>query len=467
MLQSHKSGCGSSANLPSRMAALRFFVSLLLLVLSSYGGEGTDVEWFISPNGSADIATCGRSASEPCSSLQLILDQSPLFPGNQTALCYLSTGAADARDSTTLHFMGGRNFVPPVCLMNWVNLKVEGLNGTTITSGRFGAVRGIFEFINCTNVTIEGLHFEISAIARATLFFEACRDVSIAKSSFPVTTQSSIGVQILQCAGDILLSENRFYGDPAQASEMRRLNPLALDITHGCSKCTMPFSDNPYDFTDRRFSLEITDCIIEDVLDGSPPVDSYKAAHTSSVGMRLRFGDGSTGNRAAVTSSTFRRITNSRANGVLVTLSGDASSNEVVFEGCSFYQNRVRYGGGMAAYFYSGPSNNTLRVLDSYFFNNTADFEGGGFFAALLTSGADNEIVVSNSTFSHNSALFGSAVFLLNNPSWFWNRGAFNPAPFPLVGAELRDCRFEGNKARLTEGIVNALRIELNISGVR
>lgn len=440
---------------------------LLLLAATSLfpGSLATDVEWYISPNGSADVATCGHSPDIPCNSLQTVLTQSRQF--NETAPCYLSSGATDGRDSTTIYFMGEENLVPPVCLMNWVNVRVVGLgNRTTIVSRPFGAQRGIFEFISSANVSIENLSFATSAIGRAILFFQACRDIRVVDSLFLINATSSQGVQLLQCAGDISLSGNLFYGDPSKDSS--RLHPLGLDVTHGCSDCTLPFTEIPYNFSTLSFSLEITRCVFQDISNEGPPRDSYGSSRTGAVAMRLQFREESVGNRIAVVDTTFKRISNSESNGVLVNYEGRTENHTVLFEDCTFQENRVRYGGGVAAYFYSNPSNNLLEIRGCTFMDNTADFEGGGVFAVYLSSGMDNSVVISNSSFIRNTAQSGSGIFLLNNPSWFMQRGAFDPISFTLVGAELRDCVFQSNVASsLSQGVVGVLRIKLNISGVR
>ena len=355
--------------------------------------------------------------------------------------------------------------MPPVCLVNWVSLRVVGLNNATITSGRFGAVRGIFEFINCRNVSIENLAFVTSGLGRATLFFEACRDVSVSRNLFSVNEMSSLGVQILHTAGDVRLSENTFYGDSSASPYRRHL--LGVDVTHGCRNCTMPFSDDPYDFSTLSFSLVIAECIFQDLASEDTPQDSYSQSRNSATGLRLRMQDYSADNSVSVTGSRFQRIANSAASGVLVTFSGRTEGTRVMFENCTFQDNRVRYGGGVAAYFYRNPARNTLEFRGCSFVDNTADFEGGGVFAVFLSSGDENTVLVSDSSFVRNHAQVGSGLFFLNNPAWFQQRGAFDPSPSALVQAELRDCVFEGNNASLLEGVVDVLRVQLTISGSR
>ena len=445
--------------------------SLYLALLASslaYPCLATDLEWYISPNGSAD-ASCGVSADAPCSSLEPILERSMQF-SNDTLTCYLSSGATDGRDSTTLYFMG-ENHVPPVCLMNWTNVRVVGLGGgAVITSRQFGAERGVFEFISCFNISIENLDFKTSALGRAVLFFEASRDIAVAESSISITADTSIGVQIVNCAGEIVLSGDLFYGNISRRTDMIRV--LGLDVTHGCNNCTIPFTDEPYDFPSHTFSLAMTQCTFQDLSVTSDPEDSYASSRRSASGARIQFKDRSSHNRVTITDSTFQRIFNSESNGVLINFDGnevkDVANNSVIFSNCTFQQNWVRYGGGVSAYFYVRPYSNSLQIENCRFLNNTADSEGGGVFVVLLSSGENNVISISNSTFFQNSAVIGSGVYLLSNPSWFWQRGSFDiDQTLSLVGVEIQDCTFRDNVASVSKGVVDALRIQLTISGVR
>ena len=454
------------------MAAFLLVASLLAVLSPS---QAIDVIWYISPGGSPDIATCGRSEDSPCDNLQTVLSLLQTNLRNETTTCYLPSDATP-RDSTTLYFMGAGNTVPPVCLEGWLNLRVVGLGSDAgVIRGESdrsasGGGRGIFEFANCTNITIDHLGFSTTAIGRAVLYFEASRDIRVESCTFPVTARSSQGVKMLQCAGNISLYNDTFYGDPTQDST--NLHPLGLDMTHGCTECTSTSIKEPqFDYSSLSFSLSITSCVFQDLANEGPPEDSYKSARTSAVGLRLQLAEMSTNNHIIVTDSTFQRITNTESNGVLVSFNGRAENNQVLFDGCQFRHNRVRYGGGMSSYFYQGPAGNSFRIQNCEFFNNTADFEGGGVFGAFLSSGS-NTVSVSNSTFVGNSAQAGCGVFLLNNPEWLWQRGAFDTGLFRNpVEVELKDCNFERNVASfrggLLNGVVTVLRIQINIRGVR
>ena len=455
-------GAGRVNNLITALS--KMFISLLVLVLQSSFMLSTDVEWYISAKGSADVATCGKTAAEPCNSLAEILARSPSFD-NGSSICYLSDGAVDGRDSTTVYFVGEVK-VTSVCLMNWTNLRIVGLgDNITITSGLFGGNRGIFECIQCTNVSIENLNFATSAINKATLFFQASMDIRVIECSFYLASQSTLGVQLLHCAGNIALTNNTFYGSGNEVADS--LSPLGLDIDHGCIDCSIPFNGESYNFSTLSFTLMITDCTFKDLKNRSPPEDRYNVARGSAAAMRLRFGANSMDNQIFVLGSSYSNIVNSKANSIVLNYEGKSANNTVHFIGCTFRRNRVRYGGGISAYFYNGPVDSRLIVEDSEFVDNVADFEGGGVFVTFLSSGSSNTLQIYNSSFARNSATYGSGLFLLNNPTWFSQRIFFDPVSRSLVTAELVGCMFRNNTASKDEGVINTLRIQLNIYGIR
>ena len=461
---------------------------LLALVLFLPTLHALDVEWYISANGSDEV-TCGRSAANPCRSLESILSNSTSF-SNASMTCYLSAGAVDSRDSTVLYFLGEINTVPPICLRNWTNIRIVGLhnNSTLLTDRTFGGCRGIFEFELCTNVTIENINFGFSEKGRATLFFEANLDIRVSGCTFQVTAQDAKGLWLHQCAGDITLSNNVFYGNELQLSEpqtSRRALEVALEVLHGfvdegfvdesdcttLSYCVMPFDVEPYEFSNLSFTLNMAGCIFRDLTGLQAPEDDYSSARCGAVAMRLQFGSYSINNQVFVRNTSFSNIINTEANGIAVNYLGRAlsnmasSNNTVLFSNCSFRKNKVRYGGGLSAYFISGPVYSTLMVEDCEFTDNRADFEGGAIFAVFLSSGSTNTLGATNSMFRRNSAVAGGGVFILNNAQWFSTRGVFDLFSRSVV--VLTDCVFEGNKANASNGIIEVLRVQLNVNGIR
>ena len=260
-------------------------------------------------------------------------------------------------------------------------------------------------------------------------------------------------------------------------------SPLALEVLHGCvdeSDCTrlrycvMPFDVEPYEFANLSFTLNMAGCIFRDLTGLQAPKDDYSSARCGAVAMRLQFGSYSINNQVFVRNTSFSNIINTEANGIAVNYLGQAlsnmasSNNTVLFSNCSFRKNKVRYGGGLSAYFISGPVYSTLMVEDCEFTDNRADLEGGAIFAVFLSSGSTNTLGATNSMFHRNSAVAGGGVFILNNAQWFSTRGVFDLfSRSVVVQTSLTDCMFEGNKANASNGIIEVLRVQLNVNGIR
>ena len=445
--------------------------------------QALDYEWYVSANGSDDVTTCGRTPVNPCRSFTDILSNSPSF-SNASVRCYMTGGAVDGRDSTTVYFIGETNVVPAICMRNWTNLRIVGLHerSTVHVENSGGGCTGYFEFIQCANVSIENINFAFSGIGRTTLLFEASQDVQVTGCSFPVTAVASGGVWLKQCSGDIILHNNTFHGDSEQFTR-RETSPRALDVLHGCvdygdcddlSSCVLPFDMDPLSFADLSFTLTISQCEFRDLANLNEPEDDYSSASKGFVAMRVQFGSYSANNRLYVRDSVFRNIVNKQSNGVVVNFLGQPLSDEgsfnntALFSGCTFRDNIVRYGGGFSTYFITGPTHSSVTVEDCEFIDNVADYEGGGIFSAFLSSGSTNSITAVNCVFRRNFAQAGGAIFIINNAHWFTARGIYDLlSRSVVVRASLTDCSFEGNIADASMGVVDVLRVHLDIYGVR
>ena len=446
----------------------------LVLFAVIRGVTPTDVVWYISTNGSSNIATCGHSIDTPCNSLQLILDQSPLFDNSSTK-CHLSTGDDDGRSSTTVYFLEGVHFVPPVCLMNWTNLRIVGLGNVTITSqDSIAAPRAFFEFRQCSNVSIEDIaNFDTSFIAKSTLYFDTTSDIRISRCVFPVVRKQSTGVTIQRTKGTVDIIDSLFVGNAEPATT----ESYGLSIEHGCGGdgrnddvCLINFADphapvdplEPFHLTIRNTNF--TDFTVEN----AAPNDRYSSTMSDTIGMRIRFLRGSVNNTVLIENVQSSRNVNPAGSHMLVNFNRDSSGSTVRFVNCKFEENKVRYGGGIAAYFSSGTKDNSLVIEDSKFVNNVADFEGGGVFVAYLESTESNIVWIARNKFERNQAYSGAGVFMFNSPSFSDQTGLFDPVPLPLVTANISNCTFMHNKAtQLKEGVINLLRMLFRISGVR
>lgn len=422
---------------------------------------GQDVVWYISANASAssDIATCGRSLADPCNSLQLVLDQSPLFD-NTTGQCRTSNGDGDGRTSTTLYLLEGTHVVPPVCLRGWDNLHIVGV-GESVVRSRLGAARGFFEFVGCTGVSLSNLQFDTGFVGKSTLFFDGSRDISIQQCTFSLQVPNSRGVDMTGCVGEISFSLCVFTGDTALATQEDN-HVIALSVTHGCEgnsgNCAPPLDS---------FQLSVQASTFINVSSGGFPDDNYSRVRGSGTALRVRFLNGSVNNIVVLDGIQVLGAINPSASAALVNFDSGSSNNRAMFMNSLFRNNRVRYGGGVAGYYFSGPTDSLLEVTNCTFESNEASFEGGGVFAAFISSDHSNSLHVSRSAFTRNKAQVGAGVFVLNSPFWFTPRGLFHPISPPLVTTNLTDCTFIGNQALLSEGVVSVLRVELHVDGTK
>ena len=425
-----------------------------------------DVTWYISPNGTPDPG-CGRTRESPCDSLNTVLNLSHLFNVTSSlagAPCFYSPGNDDGRRSTTVFFDGGENFVPPTCLRNWTNLAIIGLGDVTITSS-LGAPRAFFEFASCNNVTITNLHFVATFPGKGTLYFEMSRQISVTDCSIPLTQHPSMGIEIVLGGGDVQIASNLFYGNSSLVAEGG--STVALKVTQGRQMSGCSFQDECNNNAFEAINLTVINCTFRDIASGGEPSDSYGSTHTDAIALSVRFFSGASNNRMVVGDSVFTGIVYTKASSVLVNYDSASVNNYARFVNCSFSKNRVRYGGGIAAYFYGKPQNGLLEIENCTFTNNEASFEGGGVFVVFLSRNLENSVYISRSRFTRNYAQYGAGIFLFNNPAWFNRNGPPDAVSLPLVRANVTDCMFEENQALPTEGVINALRIVLTISGVR
>ena len=418
--------------------------------------------WYIGSNGSSNASTCGRAIETPCINLTVILEGSQLF-GNSSGFCRMARGDRDGRSSTTVNFLEGRHFVDPVCLSNWQNMRIIGLapKGSVSITTRNGGLRGLFQFEDSTGITVSNIIYDTGYVGKSMFYFSNCRDISITDCSFSVETPHTRGVEMVGCSGDLVVTRSTFIGNPELAIVEDNF-VIGLSVEHGCDtnglQCDTSFSP---------FQLSVTDSTFTTVSSGGEASDNYGSTKTRGTALRVRFMSRSFGNRATIDNITVTGATSQGGSSVLVNFDTGSSDNAVLVTRSKFMSNRVRYGGGVAAYFFSGPTNSVLNIEDCVFENNIAAFEGGGVFAVFLESDETNSLQITRSSFTRNTALVGAGVYLLSNPFWFSQRGVFDPVSPALVTANLTNCTFVENRADLKEGVVNLLRLVLNVDGVK
>lgn len=453
---------------PQSLGAMDRLLAVMLLLLLLFNGvflawaqNGTDIVFYVSPNGSNDTS-CGRSLENPCNSIQTILDLSPLFNTSDTVdlLCYLSRSNNDGRLSTTLYFLEGVNYVPPVCLVNWSNLRIAGhTRDVTVTSTRAGQ-RAFFDFRNCTNLVIENLTFDTQFVGKAVFYILFAVNITFTGCHIPVTAYASEGIYIASSSGRISVEDCTFAGSLEYIHQDNPTRALYVSQGHGPNDVLTLDTCNyqPYE-------LIIRECRFMDISSAGDPIDRYTVSHTDGMTILLHFRDKAADNIAKIEGCNFTRITNTRASNVLVNYERGSANNSVSFRDCLFYHNNVQYGGGITAYFYSEPRDSILTVDRCTFVNNSASFEGGGISVVFLSNQLTNKAVISSCEFISNTAQYGSAVFLFNNPAWFDNVGPSDAVALPLVPVEITNCTFQSNIALRDEGVVNSLRIHLFIRG--
>lgn len=272
----------------------------------------------------------------------------------------------------------------------------------------------------------------------------------------PLTAINGYGMEVRDCGGQLSVEECVFYGDPSV--EGGDNHGIALRVVSGSEL---------YDSEDQFPAMDVLvrGCEFRDLTSYGPPEDSYRRALTSALSMLVQLRRGASNNYFLIEDSLFHNITNSAGHSVTVHFDSGCVNNSVVFSHCTFQDNTVRYGGGVATYFSGGigSRNGSLMISNCNFTNNHADYEGGGAFVAFLQEDIANQVTITSSLFHGNSALYGAAVFLFNNPAWFSRHGPPDSVALPLTPVNLDNCTFTANNAYLEEGVVNALRIILGV----
>ena len=425
-----------------------WLISGLALCLTA---KGMDTQWYVAPYGSSNATVCGTDRNSPCSDIRLVLDKNyPLAP---SIPCYLPRN--DSAGATTTFFFEGTNYVPPLCVSQWCNLRFAGLEKATLIVQQVSTLDGLLNIDNCINVTVESLQLASSPVGRSVLYIRNSRNVSIQNCTIAVTGEASIGLDVEDSSGDITIANTLFYGNGATGAGAGPPS-CALRVAQGASQ-------DP-------FNLQVYNCTFQDVADYAAPGqagNSYMDVYADAVGLRLRLDTDTAGNVVTVQNSLFTRLRSTSSNVVGVDFDTSSSGNLVQFIGCEFRDNTARYGGGVSAYFWINSSNNTLLVQGCNFTNNTATLEGGGVLGVFISEQVNNRLEIQSSTFIGNTATYGAGVFILNNPAWYDYTGANYNITLALVSVNVSDCTFINNVAPISEGILSVISVLLYMNGKR
>lgn len=429
----------------------------LELLLTLISGQEVHVVWYVAPGGSTNASSCGRVQDNPCASLEVVFSQSELFIVEQG--CVSSSGDNDGRLSTTVFFMEGKNFVPSTCLKDWTDLRIVGI-GNVMVNSSVGGYRGLFEFRNCSNVSIESIRFTTVFTGRAVLFFEESRDINIINCVIPVTNLAGTGIYFHSCAETVNITNSRIFGDP---SFSERQNPATgIVISQGDSFTAV----GPLDGEGMYFQADffISNCTFTGIADGGMSSTSYVSSWGNAVGLLGVFHSSAKDNTIIVQNCTFSDLVNIRGSSALLRFEKGASGNTAHFVGSTFANNIALYGGGIAVYFVSSETN-LIEIDGCSFINNRASFEGGGLHVVSLSVQPSDSVRIRNSIFKLNEADYGAAVFLFSDPTWYSRAFPSNDTSLPLMTVEMETCVIMNSSATVNEAALNTLRVKLLLSG--
>lgn len=444
---------------------VRVMLFPLLVLVFAASTLAQNVVWYVSPSGSTNGTTCGRSLDEPCASLSVILDESSLFTEYYGVGCYASPGISDGRLSTTVYFLEGVYVLPAICLLNWRDLRIAGVGDVTVSTSYLGSSVSVFEFINCSNISMEHILFDSSSIGSFIIYAEDCSDFYITDCMLLVTALASGGIRVKNCHGIIVIANTVFAGNGGLASQHDPV--IGFRVTQGLEELALvPIGPTP-DYP--PLDMLVINCTFHNfsTVEATSDVNDYSVSSSEAVGALVQFWQFSHDNILVFEDCTFQNLTNPAGSGNIVYYGRNSFNNTAIFRHSAFLDNFCRYGGGVAVYFFYTADSNLAKMDNCIFQNNKADFEGGGIFVVSLTQDPSNAAIVLDSLFTNNSAIYGSGVFLFNDPTWFSQQAPSDSTCLTLLNVQLHNNSMTNNIATLSEGVVNTLRISLRISGER
>ena len=253
------------------------------------------------------------------------------------------------------------------------------------------------------------------------LYFHLCDSVSLRHVT--VTNSFGMGVIMYDTTGKNLISNSVFSDNVAQDGATPGGGGFCIEFTYStpgdfCAPSSLhQNTGSRYDFTNSTFIGNVADHISINVPTFIIP---YACNHDA-------FGKGG---------------------GLALFFKGSASDNTVRLSNCTFQNNTAVWGGGLYVEFHDAAMGNVIEI-ESTFTNNSAVVEGGGLRVAYYTPGDNQNIGANNftlrsSTFMNNDAFTGGAIAVL--PSLL---SAEDPIPQILVF----NCTFESNEAELGSAV--------------
>ena len=253
------------------------------------------------------------------------------------------------------------------------------------------------------------------------LYFQLCDSVTLCHVT--VTNSFGMGVIMYDTTGKNLISNSEFSNNVVQDRATPGGGGFCIEFTYStpgdfCAPSSLQHNTGSrYDFTNSTFIGNVAD-------DGSVNVPTFIIPYACN---HDAFGKGG---------------------GLALFFKGSASDNTVRLSNCTFQNNTAVWGGGLYAEFHDAAMGNVIEI-ESTFSNNSAVVEGGGLRVAYYTPGDNQNIGANNftlrsTTFMNNDAFTGGAIAVL--PSLL---SAEDPTPQILVF----NCTFESNIAELGSAV--------------
>ena len=445
-----------------KTGAAALSLSLLFFLLSLSLAQSSSI-WYLSYNGSSDISTCGDSSINPCSSIELILNNiTTTAETSGEGPCYNGL-----EEQVTTFIVVGRVFVPPVCFSGWSNLSITGYKGQSVLdSDLSGNQRGVLNIKDSHNVSITNIDFTTSIVGRATIYITNTSDVIISNVLLPIYSTQSNGILLLNAYNDVSISDVSFHGNDVFVSlGFQPAAALLIDQGHGTNG-GIPAEGLP---TINRLNLSVKNCSFTRLTRNSPssvPTNNdYIGFSSVSQAVLIQLRQGGNDNVINFSGNSFQTISNPAGSVVSVRHSGTAANNSITFTDNHFTDNTARYGGGIAVYYLYQSHDNHVIIRNSVFTRTRATFEGGGVFVASIVSDSSNTISVEGCDFINTAADYGAGIFVFNDPNWFTNPYIVNRILPPLMSVSIDTVQFTDCDTNIDEGVMNMLNGNVNING--
>lgn len=441
-------------------------------MLLCYSSISEGQVYYVSSQFGSDIDSCGATSSTPCSSVYYVLNSTLTQQVFNGGTCFTSP----SNGPLSIILLEGNHIIDPVCLAAIDNFTISSQTFANIYSSIFGNLYGIIYLLDSSNVTITNLNFVDSVIGRSTIYAHNTSNIRISNCSIPVYADGASGLGLVNPQGSVTITNIKIYGN-------RVLNSISEDLLHHGSPGTAFYitigvgSSYGYYLTEAQLltTLDPVDIIVENcsfekiTFETDQGIYDYRQTSQRSKVMRVTLTRKAVGNKIIFRDCMFENNIDLTGSIALTNIE-NAQDNMVEFQHCTFQHNFALFGGGIGAYFSGGDTlNNTISVTDSTFLYNKATQEGGGVFTVTLASSPQsNNLIIMDSLFSHNLAVYGASVFLFNDPVPYLEVSSDVPIiSQPLMKVTINNSSFKNNKAVLSEGVVNALRINLQLSGTK